>query len=114
MEHSLKLTFSKSVRSSKIPIPILKMANIQKKMFSFRAEPKLLKALRERADAQGTNVSDVIITILSEALKVELDRTKTHTQSVDHEPRKPLMEEMKREMKREIKEELKEELKGNL
>ena len=81
-----------------------------KKLYSFRATPELLKALRERADAQNTTVSDVIHTILSEGLGLPLNHTQPQSVDLRSNSMKLLMEQLKRE----ITEELREELKGTM
>ena len=79
----------------------------KKKLYSFRADPELLTALRKRADSLGTTVSDVIHSLLSEALQIEEEREPSRYSSVRHESIKPLMEQIKREIKEELRKELK-------
>ena len=80
----------------------------KKKLYSFRADPELLTALRIRADALGTTVSDVIHSLLSEALQIEQESTSSQYSSIRHESIKPLMEQIKREIKEELRQEMQE------
>ena len=78
----------------------------KKKLYSFRAAPELLVALREKADEQGTTVSDVIHTILSEALEIPLDSESSCSVSPRRDSMKGLMEQLRQEITDDIRKEL--------
>ena len=86
----------------------------KKKLYSFRAEPELLVALRKKADEQGTTVSDVITTVLSEALGISTDKKKSQDIDINSGAAKTLMDEIKREVAVQIRKEVTAQIKKEL
>lgn len=89
----------------------------KKKLYSFRADIKLLDALREKADKQSTTVSDVIHTILSRALDLPVESDHSRTVDTNNVDTEALIEEIKKEVtaqiKREVAAQVKKEIEEN-
>lgn len=79
----------------------------KKKAISFRAELKLVAAIRKRADEERTTMSAIITTILLEAFQLNSEYDPIRTQSIIVSTEDSLMERLKREIKEELREELK-------
>lgn len=75
-----------------------------KKLYSFRAEVRLLEALRDAADREGTTVSNLMHRILSKALGIREE---------ENNYRSTLNQDLKR-LKDSLKEELREELRREI
>lgn len=86
----------------------------KKKLYSFRAAPELLSALREEADQQGTTVSDVIHTILSEALNLPKDSEQNQSEALRSDATRTLIEEIKEEVSAQIRQEITAQIKKEL
>jgi hypothetical protein len=70
-----------------------------KKLYSFRIDLKLLEALRNKADEEGTTVSELMHRLLSEALGIADEK-------VSPQELKSLLEKLKDEVKAELKNEM--------
>ncbi|MEL7356379.1 MAG: hypothetical protein AAFN40_07435 [Cyanobacteria bacterium J06560_6] len=86
----------------------------KKKLYSFRAEPELLSALRAKADKQGTTVSDVITTVLSEAMNLPKSTEQRQYLGISNGATKTLIEEIKREVTAQIRKEITAQIKKEL
>lgn len=77
---------------------------VAKKLYSLRIEPKLLEALRRRADLEGITVSELMHRLLSEAL--DLREEVSDKQTINSQDLASWMSKVKDEIKEELKNEM--------